>query len=77
MSAAGVDGISDLAQPDPFGSIGVYAIPIFRTARVRAGPCPRHACEHPASVHTRFRMGGILGDRYACEFCATAGGPCV
>lgn len=77
MRAAALDRISDLSERDPLGGLGIYAIPIYRSSRVVAGPCPRNACEHPAALHTRFRMGGILGDRYACEFCATAGGPCV
>lgn len=77
MSAAALDHISDLASADPIGSLGIYAIPIYRARRVLSGPCPKNACVHPASLHTRFRMGGILGDRYACEFCAAERGPCV
>ena len=77
MSAAALDRISDLARRDPLAGLSIYAIPIYRSSRVIVGPCPRNACEHPASMHTRFRMGGILGDRYACEFCAADGGPCV
>lgn len=76
MSAT-IDHISDLAQRDPLGGLGVYAIPIYRSTRLAVGPCPRNACEHPAWLHTRFRMGGVLGDRYACELCAMSGGNCV
>ncbi len=77
MSASSLDHISDLSHSDTLGALGIYAIPIYRSSRVIVGPCPRNACEHPAWLHTRFRMGGVLGDRYACEFCAADGGPCV